>query len=65
MAARALAGLALALTSVAQIRGLVGGVRAMFARSVTSAMARIHVSAMSIEWLRTYEDESDKHRADI
>jgi hypothetical protein len=49
----------------AQIRDLVSGVREAFVQwSCRSFAAKIHVSAMSIAWLQTYEDESEKHRAE-
>jgi hypothetical protein len=64
MAARGVAGLADALLS-ARFRDLIAGVREIAARWLPSPAAKIHVSAMSTTWRRTYERESDKHRAEI
>jgi hypothetical protein len=62
MLGRSIAGLTVALLS-AQTRELFGGLRtAVVARWCSPSATTIRISAMSIGWLQTYEDESGKHR---
>jgi hypothetical protein len=61
MLGRSIAGLTVALLS-AQTRELFGGLRTAVARWCSPSATTIRISAMSIGWLQTYEDESGKHR---
>lgn len=50
---------------LALVRELATSLRqSMLRRSSRSPGAEIHVSAMSLQWLRTFEDDYDKHGAE-
>lgn len=45
----------------APVRELIAGVREIVSRPLAFSSASIHVSAVSVQWLRTYQDACDKH----
>jgi hypothetical protein len=47
------------------LAAIAAGVRRVWVRALPPSPARIRVSAMSVAWLQTYEDDSAKHGADI